>query len=77
MGHFYTNTMPLELLKPEPTDRVHQVLRRRIEASRERRLGAALSPGNDEDFDTWQREVRRVDSLVRALTRHITRPIFP
>jgi hypothetical protein len=50
---------------------VHRELRRRLEACRERRRAAALSPGNDDDFAVWCREVRRGGKLTRALTNFL------
>jgi hypothetical protein len=65
----------VELSAPA-VDRIHVVLRRRIEACQARRKEAALSPGNDEDFAIWTRECARGDKLVRALTAHLSHVPF-
>lgn len=87
MGHTYTDTMPLPFGKKQHfdfailfpaltpatiSDPIRRELQRRIDACRERRRAAALSPGNDEDFATWNREVARGRKLSRALIRHLT-----
>lgn len=89
MGHIYTNTMPIPLGKkpvvpdfaalfpalPPTTlaDPIRRELQRRIDASQERRRAAAISPGNDEDFVAWTREVARGGKLALALMRHLSR----
>ncbi|MES2923715.1 MAG: hypothetical protein V4819_19325 [Verrucomicrobiota bacterium] len=52
-------------------DPIERALRRRIDACRERRREAALSPGNDDDFASWKREVDRGEKLSRALRAHL------
>jgi len=56
-----------------PVDRVAAALRRRLEGCRERRRAHALSPGNDEHFRDWTREVERGRKLSTALIRHLSR----
>ena len=89
MGHIYTATMPLPfgkkqrfedfaILFPPLTpatvaDPVRRELQRRIDGCQERRRAAALSPGNDDDFAAWNREVARGRKLSLALLRHLSR----
>jgi hypothetical protein len=58
------------------SDPIHRTLIRRLEASRERRREAALSPGNDADYAAWVRECARGEKLVRVLTAHLSRVPF-
>jgi hypothetical protein len=88
MGHTYTDTTPLPfgkkhhfefaVLFPALTpatiaDPIRCELQRRIDGCNERRRAAALSPGNDDDFAAWNREVARSRKLTHALIRHLTR----
>ena len=51
---------------------IHRELKRRLSECRERRRLAAISPGNDEDFAAWNREVRRGEKLARCLIHFLT-----
>lgn len=56
-------------------DPIRRELQRRLDGCRERRRAAALSPGNDEDFAAWNREVARGRKLSLILIRHLSRPL--